>query len=110
MANQRLETETNGIGICLGTAGCLGVSQQPLVDVKGLLHTYDYAIDVWLLWPSNVSLAPNVPVRLVVAEPNETLRLIAAVLVNDTRVEPMSLGRTGTQGVHTRLAAFIDRW
>src|SRR2546427_67503 len=28
--------------------------------MKGLLHTYDYAIDVWLLGPSNISLAPNI--------------------------------------------------
>src|SRR5436309_1678383 len=30
---------------------------QPVVDMEGLLHTYDYAIDVWLLWPANVALA-----------------------------------------------------
>jgi hypothetical protein len=23
--------------------------------MEGLLHTYDYAIDVWLLWPPNVA-------------------------------------------------------
>ena len=72
VANQRLETETNGIGICLGTAGRLGVSQQPLVDMKGFLHTYDYAIDVWLSWTVNVSLSAVPLVRVLDEAPDAT--------------------------------------
>jgi hypothetical protein len=59
VANERLETETNRVGICLSAGSRLGIPQQPLVDVERLLHTYDGAMDVWLKGPSPGSLASD---------------------------------------------------
>jgi hypothetical protein len=54
VADERLETEPNGISIGPGPARRLGVSEQPLVDMEGFLHTYNCAIDVWPQGPSMV--------------------------------------------------------
>jgi hypothetical protein len=49
--NQRLETKPDciSVGLCPGRRLC--VPQEVVVDVEGLLHTYDYAITIWLIWP-----------------------------------------------------------
>ena len=44
VAYQRLETEPNGVGIRPGPANRLGFPEKALVNMKRLLHTYDYAI------------------------------------------------------------------
>src|SRR5262245_47496146 len=46
--HERLETESDGIGVRPRAARRPGVAQETLVDVKCLLHTDDYAICVWL--------------------------------------------------------------
>jgi glycine/D-amino acid oxidase-like deaminating enzyme len=53
-SHQRLETQANGIGICFRPGRGPGVLQQALVDVKGLLHTYDYARTIWHEEPYHV--------------------------------------------------------
>lgn len=47
MPHQGLETEPDRVGICLRSRRRLGVAQEALVDMKCLLHTDDYAINVW---------------------------------------------------------------
>ena len=50
-SNQGLETKPNRVGVGPGSGGRPGVPQEVLVDVEGLLHTYNYAIPVWLNRP-----------------------------------------------------------
>src|SRR5262249_31616248 len=47
-AHQRLETETDRLGVCRCARSGPGIAQEPLVDVQSLLHTANYAIQVWL--------------------------------------------------------------
>jgi hypothetical protein len=42
--DQGLQTQSNSLGISLGGARGPGIAQQTVVDVKGLLHTDNYAI------------------------------------------------------------------
>src|SRR5688500_15366575 len=50
--DQRLETETNGLGVRLCTRSRLGLSQEPLVDVERLLHTDNNTISIWQNLPT----------------------------------------------------------
>lgn len=42
--NERLETETNRLGVRLNARRGPSLAQEALVDVKRLFHTSDYAI------------------------------------------------------------------
>lgn len=44
--HQRLQTETNSVGVGLRADGEPGLAEQILVDVQRLLHTYDYAMSI----------------------------------------------------------------
>ena len=46
-SNQGLETKPNRVGVGPGPGCRPGVPQEVLVDVEGLLHTYNYAITIW---------------------------------------------------------------
>jgi hypothetical protein len=67
VTNERLEPETNGIGVRLRTGGGSSLAQQTFVDVECLLHPYKYAISIWLGQPSAVDPA----VRQIVCSRND---------------------------------------
>lgn len=50
-SNQGLETKPNRVGIGPGAGRRPGVPQEALVDMKGLLHTDNYAITIWSNMP-----------------------------------------------------------
>ena len=53
-AHQSLQAEPDGIGVGFRPGCRLGVSEETLIDVEGLLHTDKYTIRVWLHGSSEV--------------------------------------------------------
>jgi hypothetical protein len=47
--DERFQAQTDGFRVCGGSASGLGLFEELVFDVERLLHTYDYAIQVWLL-------------------------------------------------------------
>ena len=48
VAYQGLKAQTYGPGVRCGTASSPRLFEKLVIDVEGLLHTYDSAIIVWL--------------------------------------------------------------
>ena len=51
MANQGLQTQTNGFCIGGGAAGQLGLFEEAVIDVEGFPHANSYTVQVWLSTP-----------------------------------------------------------
>jgi hypothetical protein len=49
--HQRLETEPDRLGIGPRSRGRAGIAEERFVDGESLLHTYDYAIQIWTYCP-----------------------------------------------------------
>jgi hypothetical protein len=48
MAHQGLQAQADGLRIRACAAGRLGLLKELLIEIEGLLHTYNYAMYVWL--------------------------------------------------------------
>ena len=51
MPDERFQAQPYCFSVCRGAASSLGLLEEMLVDVKRLLHMYDYAIHIWLNQP-----------------------------------------------------------
>jgi hypothetical protein len=47
--DERFQAQPHRFRVCRGSASGFGLVEELGVDVEGLFHTYDYAIQVWLL-------------------------------------------------------------
>ena len=55
LAYERFETQPNSFRIGCRAASLLRLLKQLAIDIECLLHTYDYAIYIWLLEPAYVA-------------------------------------------------------